>query len=64
MGEKRNGEHFNADVDEDGLSVDWSTLFELMTLCPMTFPSARDGDLERVYARCEQGCCIEGKVFS
>ena len=64
MGEKRNGEHFSADVDEDGLSVDWSTLFELMTLCPTTFPSAGDGDLERVYARCEQGCCIEGRVFS
>jgi len=64
MEAKRNGEHFNADGDEDGLSVDWSTLFELVTLCPMTFPSARDSDLERVYARCEQGCRIEGRVFS
>jgi len=64
MSDKRNREHFNADIDEDGLFVDWSTLFELMTLCPTTFPSAGDGDLERVYARCEQGCPLQGRVFS
>jgi len=51
--------------DEDGsLSlVDWSSLFELSMLCPAVFRGTGDGDLDRVYARCQQGCCVEGRVF-
>lgn len=55
----------NEPPEEDGspFSIDWSILFELMVLCPTTFSGAGDGDLERMYARCEQGYCIEGRVF-
>ena len=60
-----NGEHNKA--NDDGLlqSIDWPTFFELSVLCPLAFTKCDDEDLDRVYARCEQGCSIEGRsVFS
>jgi hypothetical protein len=72
MEAKCNRVHFDGDEDEENgssdgdgsiFSIDWSALFELAVLCPSPFLGADDSDLERVYARCEQGCCIEGRVF-
>jgi len=53
----------SSEEDSSLFSIDWSALFELAVLCPRTLLGASDGDLERMYARCEQGCCIEGRVF-
>ena len=50
--------------DEDELSTDWVSLFELSVLCPASFRGAGDGDLDRVYAQCEQGCVVTSEVFS
>ena len=60
-----NGERNKANDDGLLLSIDWSTFFELSVLCPLAFAGYGDEDLDRVYARCEQGCSIEGRsVFS
>jgi len=80
MGEKRNGEHFKVDVnlplekgvgedelpdeDDPSFSVDWTAVFELSVLCPMTFCHPSDGDLDRIYTQCRDGCPLQGRVFS
>ena len=63
--DEENGNEEGEPSDGDGsvFLVDWSALFELVALCPMAFPGPGDGDLERVYAQCEQGCCIGGRVL-
>ena len=66
MDSKRNREHFRGRDEDDGLllpSIDWPTLLELSALCPTTFAGHIDDDLDRIYALCEHGCSIEGRVF-
>lgn len=62
----REGDEESESSDEgDSLSpVDWSSLLELSVLYPAHFHGAGDGDLDRVYACCQQGCPIAGEVFS
>ena len=80
MSDKCNREHFKADInlpleerggedelpdeDDPSSSVDWVAVHELSVLCPMTFCHPSDGDLDRIYTQCSEGCPLQGRVFS
>ena len=80
MSDKRNGEHFKADInlpleerggegelpdeDDPSSSVDWVAVHELSVLCPMIFCHPSDGDLDRIYTQCSEGCPLQGRVLS
>ena len=50
--------------DDPSSSFDWAELFELSVLCPTTFCRPSDGDLDRIYSQCRDGCPLQGRVFS
>ena len=57
-------ESMSSDGGDSLSSVDWTSLFELAVLCPLSFHGSGDDDLDRVYAQCRQGYAIVGEVFS
>ena len=63
--EKEEGASGDGSSDEDGppSGFDWSSFFDLIVLCPASVYKAGDGDLERIYDQCCQGCSVVGEVF-
>ena len=53
-----------SEEEEDSLlHIDWSQVLDLSSLCPTCMRGKGDGDLDRVYQRCECGETVYGRVF-